>query len=263
MKKTVLPILRIFFLFFVTCSACIACSANNNDTEKNKDTVKILSYNVRNCRGMDNITSYKRVADIINRIAPEVVALQELDSATQRSNGIVVLDQLASLTGMYKTYGASIDYQGGKYGIGILTKEKPVKWQIVALPGREERRSLLIVELNDYYICCTHFSLTEEDRIASVDIINNALKDLSKPVFLAGDFNAVPESQVIKNIETKWNILNDPQKPTIPASGPNRCIDFVFASNYNGYTFETIQTNVEQEYIASDHLPVWVEVRIK
>ena len=181
MKKTVLPVLRIFFLFIVTCSAC---NANNNDTEKNQDTVKILSYNVRNCQGMDNITSYKRVADIINRIAPEVVALQELDSATQRSNGIVVLDQLASLTSMYKTFGASIDYQGGKYGIGILTKEKPVKWEVIALPGREERRSLLIVELKDYFICCTHFSLTEEDRIASVDIINNALKNLSKPVFL-------------------------------------------------------------------------------
>jgi len=260
MKKTVLPVIQIFFLFIVTCNAC---SANNNDNEKNKDTVKILSYNVRNCRGMDNITSYQRVANIINRIAPEVVALQELDSATQRSNGIVVLDQLSSLTSMYKTFGASIDYQGGKYGIGILTKEKPINWKVVALPGREERRSLLIVELNDYFICCTHFSLTEEDRISSVDIINNSLQNFSKPIFLAGDFNADPESQVIKSIENKWYILNDPLQPTIPSSSPKKCIDFIFASNYNGYTFETIQTVVEQEYVASDHLPVWVEVRIK
>jgi endonuclease/exonuclease/phosphatase family metal-dependent hydrolase len=260
MKKIVLPVLPVFFLFIVSFSAC---SAKNSDADKQKDVVKILSYNVRNCRGMDNIISYQRIANVINRIAPEVVALQELDSATQRSNGIVVLDQLASLTSMYKIYGASIDYQGGKYGIGILSKEKPISWKVVALPGREERRSLLIVELNDYFICCTHFSLTEEDRIASVDIINNSLKNFSKPIFLAGDFNADPESQVIKSIENKWYVLNDPLQPTIPASSPSRCIDFIFASNYNGYTFETIKTVVEQEYVASDHLPVWVEVKIK
>jgi endonuclease/exonuclease/phosphatase family metal-dependent hydrolase len=259
MKKIICSILPVFFLFIVTCSGCKA----SNDTEENNDTVKILSYNVRNCRGMDNIMSYQRIANVINRIAPDIVALQELDSATQRSNGIVVLNQLASLTNMYKTYGASIDYQRGKYGIGILTKEKPVRWEVIALPGREERRSLLIVELNDYFICCTHLSLNEEDRVASIDIIFNSLKNLSKPVFLAGDFNSVPESQVIKSTENRFFILNDPNQPTIPSDGPLRCIDFIFAANYNGYLFETIQTAVEPEFVASDHLPVWVLVRIK
>jgi endonuclease/exonuclease/phosphatase family metal-dependent hydrolase len=196
-------------------------------------------------------------------IIPDAVTLQELDSATQRSNGIVVLNELASLTKMYKTFSASIAFQGGKYGIGILTKEKPLTWKIVALPGREERRSLLIVELNDYVICCTHFSLTEEDRIASVEVINNALKDFSKPVFLAGDFNSVPESEVIKNVKIKWFMLNNPALPTIPSNNPRRCIDYIFAENNKGYTFQTKQTIVEQEPVASDHLPVWVEVEIK
>jgi endonuclease/exonuclease/phosphatase family metal-dependent hydrolase len=164
---------------------------------------------------------------------------------------------------MFKTYGASIAYQGGKYGIGILTKEKPVKWEIIALPGREERRSLLIVELKKYVVCCTHFSLTEEDRIASVDIINNSLKNFTKPVFLAGDFNAEPESQVIKSIENSWYLLSNPKQPTIPSNNPQRCIDYIFAANFNGHNFETVQTVVEQEPVASDHLPVWAVVRIK
>lgn len=123
---------------------------------------------------MDNIIDYKRIANVILHVAPDVVALQELDSATLRSKGIIILNELASLMDMNKIYGLSITYQGGKYRIGILTKEKPVKWDIVSLPGREERRSLLIVELKNYVICCTHFSLIEEDRIASVNIINNA-----------------------------------------------------------------------------------------
>lgn len=260
MKKTALSIVTAISILIITCTAC---SSLNKTIDKKQNTVKILSYNVRNCRGTDDITDYQRIASVIIRVAPNIVALQELDSATLRSNGTVVLNELASLTNMYKTYGSSIAFQEGKYGIGILTKEKPIKWEVVALPGREERRSLLIVELNEFYVCCTHFSLTEEDRIASVDIINDALKDFSKPVFLAGDFNAVYGSQVIKNMENKWLMLNNPELPTIPSNNPQRCIDYIFAANNSGYTFQTKQTIVEQEPVASDHLPVWVLVETK
>lgn len=261
---------KYFNIIFPILKGCLililaftACGPLNISTEKKQSTVKILSYNVRNCLGMDNITDYKRIADIITRVAPDVVVLQELDSATQRSKGIIVLNELASLTGMNKTYGASIAYQGGKYGNGILTKEKPVKWKVVPLPGREEKRSLLIVELNDYVICCTHFSLTEEDRIASVQIINGTLKDFSKLVFLGGDFNSVPGSEVIKNVEKKWLMLNNPELPTIPSNNPKRCIDYIFAANFTGHAFQTKQTIVEQEPVASDHLPVWVSIEFK
>lgn len=259
MKKITLSFVSTISILIITC---IACSTFNKTIDKKQNSVKILSYNVRNCRGMDDITDYKRIANIITRISPEIVALQELDSATQRSNGKVALDELSTLTNMYKTYGASIAYQGGKYGIGILTKEKPVKWSIVALPGREERRSLLIVELKDFIICCTHLSLTEEDRVASVGIISEALKDTSKPIFLAGDFNSVPGSEVIKNIENKWFMLNNPGIPTIPSNNPQRCIDYIFAAKFTGHAFRTIQTIVENEPLASDHLPVWVKVKI-
>jgi endonuclease/exonuclease/phosphatase family metal-dependent hydrolase len=260
MKKPVLLVLLSFFMYSI---AYIACSPINKSIEKKHSTVKLLSYNVRNCRGMDDITDYKRIANIINRVSPDIVALQELDSATQRSNGIVALNELSSRTNMYKTYGATIAYQGGKYGIGILTKVKPIKWKVIALPGREERRGLLIVELKDFTICCTHLSLNADDRAASVDIINEALKGISKPIFLAGDFNSVPRSEVVKNFENKWSMLNNPELPTIPSNNPQRCIDYIFAAKFTGNTFQTKQTIVEHEPLASDHLPVWVEVEFK
>jgi len=62
------------------------------DTAGRKRNFTILSYNVRNCRGMDDSTDYQRVAAIIKRNKPDVVALQELDSATRRSDGVVVLE---------------------------------------------------------------------------------------------------------------------------------------------------------------------------
>lgn len=260
MKKKLLSILTCGLVLILSFTGC---GPLTKSIGKGRDSIKILSYNVRNCRGMDDSINYHRIADIITYINPDAVVLQELDSATMRSNRKAVLDELALLTGMNKTYGASIEFQGGKYGIGVLTKDKPVSWKVIPLPGREEKRGLLIVELNGYLICSTHFSLTEEDRVASVEIINNALKDYIKPVFLGGDFNAVPGSEVITNIEQRWFMLNNPENPTIPSNNPQRCIDFIFAANYTGHTFVTKQTMVEDEPVASDHLPVWVEVAFK
>ena len=261
MKNTIITLLSLMLFFICSSSGCE--QKKNGNEQESSLTVKILSYNVRNCQGMDGVVNYQRVADIINRIDAEVVALQELDSATQRSNGVVVLDELAKLTGMHKTYGASIDYQGGKYGIGILTKEKPLSWKRVPLPGREEPRSLLIVELENLVFGCTHFSLTEEDRLSSAYIISNSFKDYTKPVFLAGDLNASPESGVMKNIENYWNILTNTSAPTSPSNNPVKCIDYILGLKKEGNKFVTKRTIVEQEPVASDHLPVWAETEVE
>lgn len=225
--------------------------------------VKILTYNVRNCLGTDGVTDYKRIADIITRINPDVVALQELDSVTTRSKGIYVPGQIAGHAGMRLTYGPSISYQGGKYGIGILSKEIPVGIQIIKLPGREESRSLLVTEFRNYFFCCTHFSLNEEDRMASVEIINRLFYGKSKPVFLAGDLNALPGSEVIDTLRKEWISLSDPLRPTFPATEPQRCIDYIFARKSDRYQFNILSTVVEKEPLASDHLPLWSAVIIK
>ena len=248
---------------YLILSPVDALSREEADKDQENDKIVILTYNVRNCRGLDNITDYQRVADIINRIDPELVALQELDSATQRSGKIIVLNELALRTKLHPTFGAAIDYQGGKYGIGILSKEKPVKWESTPLPGREESRSLLIVEFKNYIFCCTHFSLNEEDRIKSVEIINNLFKETTKPVFLAGDLNATPGSEVIKTLEPGWLILNNTTEPTIPANNPRRCIDYLLVLKNSKYKYIAEQSIVEAEPLASDHLPVWVKVRIE
>lgn len=248
--------------YLIIALSLLSCSATQRISSPS--SLKILSYNIRNARGMDDVTNYDRVANVIKRINADCVALQELDSATTRSNGVVMLDKLAKRTNMYATYNKSIDYQGGGYGIGVLTKEKPLRKHAIQLPGREERRSLLVVEMSDYVICCTHWSLTQQDRVASVDNINALLeKYTNKPVFLAGDLNAVPESKEMQKLSEKWTILNDISKPTIPANNPTKCIDYILALKNQKYSFSVKGTKVENEPVASDHLPVWVKVNIK
>ena len=249
-------LLLFVFALFGSCSV----------TKKTDDgglRLKILSYNVRNARGMDDEVNFDRVAKVINRINADCVALQELDSATRRSGGVVVLDELAKRTHMYAVYNSSIDYDGGKYGIGILTKEKPLRHEAIALPGSEEKRSLLVFEMKDCVFCCTHWSLRQADRLASVALMNEVLEKYThKPVFLAGDLNAVPASEEMAELTKQWIILNDPFQPTIPVVNPNRCIDYVLFKDNPQFHVRILETKVENEPLASDHLPVWVEVKV-
>ena len=221
--------------------------------------VRILTYNVRNGRGMDNRTDYDRIANVIIAIHPEVVALQELDSVTARSNGIDVLKVIAEKCGMKYVYGASIPYQGGKYGIGILSKEIPLKTAFFPLPGTEEKRGLLMAEFKDYIFFCSHYSLTEADRVASVQLISQKAKELRKRVILAGDMNAIPESEAINFLSKNWMNLSGKQ-PTFPSSGTKECIDYIWGINCCNFNYNIIKQEVVPEKIASDHCPVFVDV---
>ena len=245
------------------CFVVFLTSAYSQLYPRTENTIRVMSYNICNAKGLDNQVDYQRIADVVADVSPDVVALQELDSVTNRSNRVDVLAQLASLTAMYSVYGASIPYDGGKYGIGVLSKQKPLSWQRIPLPGREEARSLLMVEFKDYVFCCTHFSLNKEDRQASAAIIDHAVKDLNKPVILAGDLNATPESPVLEAFKQNWNILTNVQQLTFPSDQPKETIDYILGYTAKGYTYSVWQTRVLNEPVASDHLPLFADVRLK
>lgn len=250
------------FLFICLLLTLSALQAQAPIAPKEENTLRIMCYNVRNCRGMDEVVDYQRIASIMNRVNPDVIAVQELDSATERNNRVYALKELAERTRMFYTYAPAIDYQGGKYGVGILSKEKPIRYQTVPLPGREENRVLLIAEFEDYLLCCSHFSLTDEDQVLSAPIIFEAVKDVKKPLFLAGDMNSVPDSPTQKVLQEMFTPLNDTKAFTIPVVNPNRCIDYIYGYK-NGNTYTVLQRQVLDEQVASDHLPLFIDVRLK
>ncbi|MDR1602787.1 MAG: metallophosphoesterase [Tannerella sp.] len=243
-------------------SGWTAALSAHNIVPKEENTIRIMSYNVHNFVGMDSKRDYQRIADVISAAAPDVVAIQEADSVTQRSEGDFTLRELADRTLMFPVYAPAIDFQGGKYGIGILSKEKPLKIQRIPLPGREERRMLLIAEFEKYVFACTHFSLTPDDRLASVDIIRQAVKGVTKPMFLAGDMNSVPDSKPQLALRETFVTLNDTAAHTIPVVDPKRCIDYIYGYK-NGHTYTVLNRQVIDEPVASDHLPLFVDVRLK
>ncbi|BFG71236.1 hypothetical protein KACHI17_21170 [Sediminibacterium sp. KACHI17] len=217
--------------------------------------LSVLSYNIRNGKGLDNITSYQRIADVLLSAKADVIALQELDSVTQRSKQEDVLKNLSQLTGMHAVYAPAIDFNGGKYGVGVLSKEKPRSFRYLSLPGREEKRVLLLVEFEEYFFLCTHLSLTEEDRMASLRIISQETERLQKPVILAGDLNDHPTSVFMRSLQQQWKLLSV-EANSFPADRPDRCIDYILTRKQD--PFKVRSAILMEEPIASDHRPVLV-----
>ena len=234
---------------FVSCDSCT------------QESIKIMTYNVRSAKGMDNVRDCKRVADVISSQLPDIVAVQELDSVTNRSGNKYILGEIAALTEMHPEYFPAINFDGGKYGIGILSKEKPIKVNGYHLPGREEERALLVAEFKDLVFACTHLSLTEEDRLASLEIIGEIAQQYTKPFYLAGDLNDVPGSPFLTALQAKFNILNDSAAQTFPAPQPDRTLDYIAIWKETAPKLEVVAKEVVNEPVASDHRPVVVVVK--
>lgn len=220
--------------------------------------ISIMSYNVRNARGLDGVLDLDRTAEVIRAKDAQFVALQELDSITGRSGGLDILSELANRTGMHASYARAIPYDGGAYGIGLLSKEIPVRTERVKLLGREEARVLLVVEFENYVICCTHFSLTAADQLASINKIVDATKKYDKPLFLVGDLNFEPDSRQFDLLTKSFALLSNPLEPTFPADKPTQTIDYIWGSPKYKYKIHKQEVVLAPEQ--SDHRPIFIKL---
>lgn len=220
-------------------------------------SLHVMTYNIRVGKGLDLVNDLERTANVILASGAQIVMLQEVDSVTTRTGRVNQAQELGRLTGMHAVFASAINHQGGKYGVALLSKEKPLNIKRVPLPGSEEKRVLLIVEFNNFVAASTHFSLTQQDRDASAKIIIEELARYNKPILVGGDFNAEPNSQTIELINQSFNMLSDGVTFTFPANEPDRCIDYIF-----GRGFRAVNNQVLEDTVASDHRPVVVEVLV-
>ncbi|MDH8702135.1 endonuclease/exonuclease/phosphatase family metal-dependent hydrolase [Dysgonomonadaceae bacterium PH5-43] len=250
---------RVFgFLLLIALLSSNQLSAQRlGDAEGN--SFRMMSYNIHHGEGTDNVQNLSRISSIINKYKCDVVALQEVDSVVARSGNVDMLRYLANETLMYPVFAPAINLDNGKYGVGMLSKERPISSYQVALPGKEAR-TLLIVEFEKFFMGCTHWDLNETDRLASANIIKSKAEKLDKPFFLAGDFNAYPESQALKALKADFRLLNVEKPDGKESKG---MIDYIAAYKKSGDAYSRLGQWVIKEPVASDHNPVLVNIRLK
>lgn len=222
--------------------------------------LRVMTYNVHAGKGTDGEPGLERIAAVIRAAKPDIAGIQEVDSVTGRSFSVDQARELGRLTGLHAVFGGAIDHDGGRYGVALLSKRKPLRHYSVPLPGEEERRVLLVADFGDYAVFNTHLSLNASSRQESVEIISSEAAKFDKPVIMTGDFNALPGSQEMARLTEKWEMLSQEQY-TFPSGDPTEPIDYIFGYG-NGNLYRVSLIVVPNEPAASDHLPVYADIRI-
>ena len=249
----------------LTIIACGMMFGGCAATRTNEMTV--MSFNVRHCAGSDMKLDVSRVAAAIASVRPRFAALQELDVKAKRSDRIDEPAELARLTGMKATFGKTIDFQGGAYGVMLLSQEDPISVTKVPLPGKEPRL-LLLAEFDDCVVGSTHLSVAnEKERMDSVGLIRDAVAKFGKPVFVCGDWNARPDSPVLKELGKFLAVLSPTDQNTFHGTAPKLltdpkiCIDYIAVDKAHAESFRVLEGAVVPDTVSSDHKPIFIRLK--
>lgn len=265
------PYLLLTPLAILLCSAFILLLERESPSKKR--TVKLLCYNIHHAAppSKNNVIDLDAIAKVINDSEADLVALQEVDVFTGRSGPYNQAEELGKRTGMSPYFFKAIDYDGGEYGIAILSRLPVLQTNRYPLPRMEgtggEPRVLgtAMIQLSakeKILLACTHLDARRDslNRLLQIKAITGLLKDAEVPILIAGDFNAAPGSEVINILDEHFTRTCDPCDFTSPVDNPRRTIDFIAFSPAKD--FKVKKHLVIPERYASDHLPVFAELEI-
>jgi endonuclease/exonuclease/phosphatase family metal-dependent hydrolase len=225
--------------------------------------LRVVSYNIKHGRGMDEVVDLERTAAVIRPLRPDIVGLQEVDDRAKRSGSVAEAERLGQLLGLQHAFGKFMDFQGGAYGLAVLSRHPIVRSTPVQLPEGNEPRVALMVEIrlpdgSTMAAINLHFDWVRDDgfRYAQAETLAKHLDTLKMPYVLLGDFNDVPGSRTLALFRAR---ATEAAKPaggnlTFSSTKPEREIDYIFYAPADA--FRAREVRVIDEAVASDHRPV-------
>lgn len=266
MRENTVHILILLFISLTTAHA----NSNFNTTEESdtdSHTFRVMCYNIHHCDPPYNTGEATEIDTIIGVIAkqnPDIVALQEVDMYTTRSGSNVHQAKvIAERLGMYYFFAPAINYQGGKYGVAILSKFPISENNLLELPRPDtsgEKRVLATSKIilpsgTVFRFGCTHLDLKTVNRQEQINKINEIALAENLPFIVAGDFNAVEGSVVINRLDQVFTRTCTNCPKTSPARNPQNAIDYIAYRDTQSKFSVTSHKAVNETY-ASDHRPI-------
>jgi endonuclease/exonuclease/phosphatase family metal-dependent hydrolase len=156
--------------------------------------VRVMTWNVHRGIGADGRYDFQRVAHLIRRQAPDIIALQELDT-----RGILELEQhpleiLSATFGLHAFEARTIVAPDGHYGHALLSR-----WPILdgartdlTVRAREPRCAIsgtIETPIGRLAVMAVHFGLDPFERREQVRRVLVASRQWDEPAILMGDFN--------------------------------------------------------------------------
>ena len=253
LRRVLLPVLL----------ALLAFASSSLPVTGQSEVIRVVTYNIKHGRGNDNVVDLDRTAAVLRAQRPDVIGLQEVDDRAKRSGAVAEAEYLGKALGMHHAFGRFMDYQGGAYGMAILTRYPIESATEVPLPeGNEPRTALAVrVQLPDgrpLTIVNVHFDWVRDDtfRFAQADALAKYLDAVQGPYILLGDFNDVPDSRTLELFKARAGEATKPEADrfTFPARRPEKEIDYIFFAPASAWRPRKVR--VIDETLASDHRPV-------
>ncbi len=242
-------------------------------------TIRVMTYNIHVGVGMDKKLDLARIAKVINEQKPDLVGLQEVDRGVERTQRLDEIAELARLTKMDYAFAFNLPYQGGQYGVAILSRLR-----ILATEHRHyknlreaERRGFIRAEVIAHgqrlNFVTTHLDYQYEDgRVFETEQLLSALEDVKGPMIVVGDFNDVPSGAAHKlmlaEFDDAWiryeyglwldGTIRDAGY-SYPADKRAKRIDYIFTRRSEG--IKTKRAWIV-ETLASDHVPVVADLEV-
>jgi endonuclease/exonuclease/phosphatase family metal-dependent hydrolase len=240
------------------------------------DTLRVMTYNIFAGNDLDRHSNLVRVAALIDSLRADVVFLQEVDRRTARSGGVDQAGVLAERTGMQAVFGRAMEFDGGEYGIAVLSR-RPIRSSRV-VPLEVARPSELTARP---YEPRALLHVVIDTRAGQLHLLNTHLDHQGDPVFrhpqvlqllayaadsvprgaatvLGGDLNAVPEATEVRALgvafDDAWTRCGSGAGPTFRADRPVRRIDYILLAGTRCVAARIIDT------LLSDHRPLVVDL---
>ena len=246
-----------------------------NETSAPK--LRVATYNVHGCVGMDRQRSEARIAEVIAQLSVDIVALQELDLSRRRSAGVDQTGMIAEQLGWHSYFHPAMQRDDEHYGNAVLSRY-PLSFRRAAeLPGtapffcRENRAAIeMDVETNlgAVHIINTHLGLGWRERLLQAQLFTSAEWHAAiagdAPLILLGDFNSLPGSRPYRALTQYLRDVRELVRTTrpirtFPTWFPALAVDHIFINAALQPLSLTVHRSTVAR-IASDHFPLVAEL---
>ena len=240
---------------------------------------RIVTYNVHRCVGADRRLDVGRVAEVLARLEPDIVALQELDVGRARTGGVDQAHEIGRRLDMACHFNAALRVEEEQYGDAILTAYPETLVRAAPLPGYPRMKGLeprgalwICVEIDGrkVQVINTHLGLVPREQQLQAACIAGPqwLQDpaCQTPTILLGDFNATAASVVYRTLTARLRPARNlaPRKSptsTFPSPLPVLRIDHVFVS-HDVRVLDVFAPFEPLTRVASDHLPLVMDFEL-
>ena len=204
----------------------------------------------------------QELIEFIRPLDPDIVGLVEVDAGSYRSGRKNQAQQLAEALGHYHCYRSKYHQDAwfnttalpllGKQGNAFLARDTVCNERFHYFT-RGMKRLVIELEMDRVVVFLVHLALTFRTRHQQLGDLYELVKNVEKPVIVAGDFNAVWGQEELQLFAAATQLVNADAhgQPTFPSWAPRRQLDFMMHSpGVHVHRFWIPQVTY------SDHLPL-------